>query len=186
MDVWFTTHLGDAWLLSAVRCTFFCHHSHFQLTRHVARSHGDRFLSSCTRWKDWSGCGFFFLSCICWLCLLMLYDPHTMDVWFTTHLGDARLLSAIRCTFLLRYGRFQLTRRIAWSLGDSWASFHLLIQEWLVWMWFLHVVVRLLRDVYSCFVRHDRVLTVEGLLGEHGQCVYVSKHPMSLFYQQHI
>ena len=40
---------------------------------------------------------------------------------------------------------FQLTWRIAWSLGDSGASFHLLIQDWLVWMWFLHVVVRLLR-----------------------------------------
>jgi len=68
-----------------------------------------------------------------------------MDVWFATHLGDARLLSAIRCTFLRRYGRFQLTWHIAWSLGDSWASFPLLIQDWLVWIWFLHVVVRLLR-----------------------------------------
>ena len=129
MDVWFATHLGDARLLSAILQTFFCHRLRFQLTWHVVRSLGGRFLSSCTRWNDWSGCGFFILACVCWGCLLMLYDPRTMVVWFTTDLfGDARLLSAIWCTFLRHY-----------------ALFHLLIQDWLVWMWFLDVVVRLLR-----------------------------------------
>jgi len=148
--IWWTSDLqhilGDARLLSAILQTFFCHRLLFQLTWHVVRSLGGRFLSSCRRWNDWSGCGFFILACVCWGCLLMLYDPRTMVVWFTTDLfGDARLLSAIWCTFLRHYALFQWTRHIVQSLGDSWASFHLLIQDWLVWMWFLDAVVRLLR-----------------------------------------
>jgi len=125
---------------------FFCHRSQFQLTQCIVRSLGDRFLSSCTRWNDWSGCGSSFV-----LHLLRTF----IDALWPTY--DGRLICNIyfvmqgfwvlqfNAHFCVIMHGFQLTWRIAWSLSDSWASFHLLIQDWLVWMWFLHVVVHLLR-----------------------------------------
>jgi len=51
------------------------------------------------------------------------------------HLQD--LSNAIRRTFVRHSARFQLTRRVARSLGDSWASWSVTLyrQIWVDWLW---------------------------------------------------
>jgi len=48
-------------------------------------------------------------------CVRLNLQLHTIDLVRTCHISSF-------CTVVWQLARFQLTRRIVWSLGDSWAS----------------------------------------------------------------